>query len=506
MITWTFSPTSDVVIPREIIHIPAEALHESISTQLASGSRLALACAIDDYDSIRLVYVFANPCTNRRTEIEVSLTEHDAKIGSLAALSFPASRFEREFHDLFGIKILNHPLPRRLVRHGHWPASWYPMRHDSGNPIFLKGNLEFPFIPVKGPGIYEIPVGPIHAGLIEPGHFRFYAVGETIIKLKIRLWYLHKGLEKLFEGNDVFYGLTLSEKISGDTSVGHSLAYALAVEEALGITVDEDIAMARAMLLELERLYNHVSDIGSLANDVGFSLANAQALVLREKLLRINEQITGHRLLRGAISIGGVHTLRQINRDEMAQIINTFSEIYSMINENAIVRERFTGTATLRKDDAILLDVLGPTARASGISSDARIGNPFINLPFQTAAQTAGDVMARFQIRANEFENSAQLLQANGQVFGITASSSSSKNAHCKSPTSARGIGIVEGWRGTITTRVEIDSSNRLSRVKIVDPSWFNWPAIPIAMSETIVPDFPLANKSFNLSYSGNDL
>ena len=196
---------------------------------------------------------------------------------SLAYLSFPAGRFEREMHDLYGIGPIGHPRPRRLVRHAHWPEGWYPMRDDAGPAPEFAADEPFPFLTVEGAGVYEIPVGPVHAGLIEPGHFRFSVVGETILKLKARLWFVHSGIEKLFEGRAATDATELAERISGDTSVGHALAHCLAVEDALGIEVPDAAHRLRALLVELERLYNHVADIGALCNDVGFSLANAHA-------------------------------------------------------------------------------------------------------------------------------------------------------------------------------------------------------------------------------------
>ena len=235
----------------------------------------------------------------------------EPRLTSLAGLSFPASRFEREMADLYGISLVGHPAPRRLVRHAHWPEDWHPMRRDAGPAPEFTQTGSYPFVPVEGPGVYEIPVGPVHAGLIEPGHFRFSVVGETILKVTARLWFVHRGVEKLFETRDATDAVDLAERISGDTSAAHALAHTLAIEDALRIHVPDDVHRLRALLIELERLYNHAADLGALANDVGFGLANAHAQHLREELLRINDTVTGHRLLRGAIHPGGI-TLRTL--------------------------------------------------------------------------------------------------------------------------------------------------------------------------------------------------
>ncbi|MCP9979308.1 NADH-quinone oxidoreductase subunit C [Actinomadura madurae] len=272
-----------------------------------AGYGLASAAAHHDPDgTLRVVYLLVEAGSDARVELVVRPDGDPPAVPSLAALSFPAGRFEREMHDLFGITPAGHPLPRRLVRHPHWPRGWYPMRADAADPPPPFGDPEpYPFLTVEGPGVYEIPVGPIHAGVIEPGHFRFSVVGETILKLKARLWFTHKGTERLFQGAHPADKLALAERISGDTAVGHALAYCLAVEDATGCLVPPEAQRIRAVLLELERLHNHVADLGALCNDVGHSVLHAHALRLREMLLRLNEELTGHRLLRGGIVLGG---------------------------------------------------------------------------------------------------------------------------------------------------------------------------------------------------------
>jgi Ni,Fe-hydrogenase III large subunit/Ni,Fe-hydrogenase III component G len=477
---------------------------------LAAGFRLALVAAHDDGPTLRIVYLFLAGAPDRRVELHVLLPADDPRLPSLAALSYPASRFEREMHDLFGITPVGHPLPRRLVRHAHWPAGWYPMRHDAGPPPpFLDGD-SFPFLHVDGDGVYEIPVGPVHAGLIEPGHFRFSVVGETILKLKARLWFTHRGIEKLFEGRDAHDGVALAERISGDTAAAHALAHSLAIEDALDITVPDQVHRLRALLVELERLYNHAADLGALANDVGFGLANAHALRIREQLLRINETVTGHRLLRGGSHPGGV-TLRSLpDVAELRTIAADLAELSHLTLANSIIRDRFAGTALLTLEHAHDLGCLGYVARASGLTIDARIDHPTVALPIRSVIADGGDVLARYTARREEFAASIDLAchltnQHYGSLNLTTAPSEST--AVSTTPAPARsGIGIVEGWRGTIVHRIELDPAGRITRAKIADPSWFNWPALPLALTNTIVPDFPLVNKSFNLSYAGNDL
>ncbi len=473
-----------------------------------NGMRLALVSGHDDGTSMRAVYLFTAGPPDTRIELHVPLDRSRPQVPTLAALSFPASRFERELADLFGIEPVGHPQPRRLVLHQHWPADWHPMRHGSAEPpVMIDDAGSFPFVPVAGPGVYEIPVGPVHAGLIEPGHFRFWVVGETILRMKARLWFVHKGIERLFEGKDVVAGLEIAERVSGDTTVGHALAYCQAVEEALHLQLPDEAQPLRALLLEHERLYNHVADLGALCNDVGFGLAQAWALSLREQLLQLNGRITGHRLLRGGVVVGGARVRRLPTATELADVGHRFEELVELATSNTLVMERFTGTASLDTADARELGVIGVAGRASGLEFDARVAHPFVDLAkgFSPALHAGGDVLARFSVRVDEVRSSlsiiADLVDRVGTLDAVATPGERGIGVHV-----GGGVGIVEGWRGAVVHRIELDERGRLARVKVVDPSFLNWPALPVSLADTIVPDFPLANKSFNLSYAGNDL
>ncbi|MGH3490017.1 MAG: NADH-quinone oxidoreductase subunit C [Actinopolymorphaceae bacterium] len=507
---------SPVGYRRTALTVTPEELPRFAVGLFAEGFRVALVSGHDDGDALRAVYLFVGTRPDRRVELRVPLQAGSPHLPSLASLSFSTGRFEREMHDLYGIVPDDHPLPARLVRHFHWPRGWHPMRHDATDPPEF-GDVDgpYPFRPVEGPGVYEIPVGPVHAGLIEPGHFRFSVVGETILTLKARLWFVHKGVEKLFQGRTPEAALELAERISGDTTVGHTLAFCLAVEDALGLRVSPATSKIRAILLELERLYNHITDIGALCNDVGHGILNAHAQHLREQLLRINADLTGHRLLRGAISPGAATIRQGPDVSRLTAIAAHIDDIVGLALGHTVVRERFTGTAVLTRRQAVDLGTLGYVARASGIDVDARRDHPFYDLgpAFAVHTQQGGDVLARFLIRAEEIKTSvaviAELLDSPDTpppVAALTARPGTPHTAGVRPSQPRTGVGIVEGWRGTLTHRVEVHPDGTLARVKIVDPSFFNWPALPVALADTIVPDFPLVNKSFNLSYAGNDL
>lgn len=487
--------------------IDAGELPQRAEELLTSGHRLALVAAHHDADGIRVVYVFAAGPPDARTELRVRLDPDRPEVPTMAHLSFPAGRFEREMRDLFGIVPRDHPLPRRLVRHFHWPRGWYPMRPDAGPPPpFGEQEGPYPFLEVEGDGVYEIPVGPVHAGLIEPGHFRFSVVGETILKLKARLWFVHKGVEKLFQGRSAAAGLLLAERISGDTAVGHSLAYCLAVEEAAGTEVPAEAQRVRALLLELERIHNHVADLGMLCNDVGHGILNAHAQRVREQLLRLNREVTGHRLLRGGVVPGGAALQSVPDVRRLKALGEDIREITDLALGHSTVRDRFTGTAVLKTEAAREIGCLGYVARASGLAHDARIAHPFTDYGPQldVPVHTSGDVLARFLLRAEEIDASLALIEQ--LADGLSAPHAILGPPLVPGAGPRTGVGLVEGWRGTIATRVELAPDGTLTRVKPVDPSFFNWPALPVALADTIVPDFPLTNKSFNLSYAGNDL
>jgi Ni,Fe-hydrogenase III large subunit/Ni,Fe-hydrogenase III component G len=458
-----------------------------------------------------LVYLFEDFNHDRFVQVMADVPPADPTFPSLATFHYPASRYEREIADTFGLQPQGHPDLRRLTKHQFWPADYYPLRKDSPTGLVFEDTGEpYPFQPVDGEGIYEIPVGPVHAGVIEPGHFRFNVLGETIIDMHSRLYFVHKGIEKLFEGKMAAEGVPLAERISGDSAVGHNLAYCQAIEALAGVEAPRYARLIRTVLLELERLYNHVSDFGFICADTGFVFANAHAMRLKERLMRLNARVAGHRLLRGIIVPGGVSrglpdpSAIQV---ELDAVLAEFNQIVELAWGNTMLLDRLQTTGRLLHPRAADHGVLGYVARASGIDRDVRRDHPFAGyqeLEFQVVVKQSEDVYARTLVRVEECRESVAIIrQALARLKEMPPAMAEPLLPLLAGQTA---FGLVEGWRGAIVHWVQAGEQNTLHRVKIKDPSFVNWPALSFALLTNIVPDFPLCNKSFNLSYAGNDL
>jgi Ni,Fe-hydrogenase III large subunit/Ni,Fe-hydrogenase III component G len=502
--------------PRELrVAVPREKLEKFADYLRAlNHARPELIVAEDtrfEGGGFTLRYIFALGRTDEIVVASVSVPAEEPVFPSLSTRWYLASRFEREIHDLFGLVPTGHPDLRRLPLHQFWPADYHPMLKDAiVRDDFSDDGEPYPFRRVEGEGVYEITVGPVHAGVIEPGHFRFSVEGETIINLESRMYFVHKGIEKLFESATLGQGLKLAERISGDSSVAHALAYCQALESLAGVTIPPRAAYLRVVLLELERLYNHIADVGAICTDTGFAVANAHALRLREDLLRLNARLVGHRLLRGSLVPGGV--TRDFAAEQIAdaracisRVGADFDQIVEIATRNGLVLDRLHGTGRLDLQTAREMQVAGVVARASGIDEDARRDHPFAaysTLRPRVIVYREGDVWARLMVRVEEAREAVHLIDAALEALPR----GSLAVPIVEVPEGEGAFGLVEGWRGPIWHWVVAGKNQPLGRVKIKDPSFANWPALNYAILENIVPDFPLVNKSFNLSYAGNDL
>ncbi|MHB9835545.1 hydrogenase large subunit [Paraburkholderia terrae] len=425
---------------------------------------------------------------------------------------FPcASRMQRAVYDLLGLRATDAEDTRPWLNHGNWPSDYFPLQSlSSGNERFESQEADYPFTQVAGDGVHEIAVGPIHAGIIEPGHFRFSVVGEKVLRLEERLGYTHRGIERLFGQTPVLLGHRLAGRIAGDTTVAFSWAYCMAVERALNVFVPPRSQWLRALLLERERIANHLGDLGALGNDAGFAYGLAQFSRLKEDWLRLNDRVFGHRYLMDQIVPGGVA------RDMAAEFIEVVAEqcertedavrvMQRIYEEQSGLQDRFAGAGKLPANVAAHFSVCGLAARASGLGIDVRVDHPYApyhEVPPQMVCDNRGDVAARVAVRFNEVYESLRLIGAFLDGLpdgGIIESIETGQPSSC-------GVGWVEGWRGDVFVAIETGENGTISRCHCHDPSWQNWPALEHAIIGNIVPDFPLINKSFNLNYAGHDL
>jgi Ni,Fe-hydrogenase III large subunit/Ni,Fe-hydrogenase III component G len=417
---------------------------------------------------------------------------------------------EREIQDWFGMKAAGHPNPRRVALHDNWPDV-HPLRKDfplrAALPTF-EGERHI-YRPALGEGVLQVPVGPVHAGIIEPGHFSFAVAGEPILYLQLRMFYTHKGTEKLFENLPVHKAVFLAESISGDSSFSHATAFCQAIERAAEIEVPASALMARTIFLELERISNHVGDIGAIATDVGFVVANAHAGRLRDSIAWLNERLTGNRLLRGMACVGGLRRPWQdgqqtLLRSSIDAFALEFDDLIGMIHASDSTRDRLEHTGILRPEKARDLGIAGPGGRASGLDRDVRRDHPYAAynlLTFRVPVYQEGDVWHRMQVRIDEVRESVSIVRelTDRNLYGPHCA------PPCPIPPDRCAMSAVEGWRGEIIHWVRTAPDNRLSRCKVKDPSLNNWPALVEAVQGNIIADFPVINKSFNLSYSGTD-
>jgi Ni,Fe-hydrogenase III large subunit len=433
---------------------------------------------------------------------------------SQAPYYWAADRPERHLQDMFGIRFDDHPDPRRWTRHQAWDESQHPLRRDFPTAGLTTQQTPpdnaYPFLKAQGASVYEIPVGPVHAGIIEPGHFRFLAIGETVLHLEERLGYVHKGVEKIAEGRDPQGLARLAGRVSGDTTVSHTWAACLAMERAAGLEAPPRAAFLRGILAERERVINHLWDIGALCNDVGFGFGFYQFGRLRELWLRENQALFGHRLLMDRIVPGGVTidvdtAAAQRIKLSIAALRKELDELMPILDNNSSLEDRFLAAGHLSTELAAALGALGFVGRASGQSFDVRKDAPYPPyqlLQMKVAHEEQGDVSSRLWVRYKELRTSLRLLEE--MLDGLP--SGELLAAWRIPPQDAVGFAAVESWRGEILCFVRFAADNCISRYWPRDASVINWPALEKLVLGNIVPDFPVCNKSVNGSYSGHDL
>ncbi|HEX7115825.1 MAG TPA: NADH-quinone oxidoreductase subunit C [Steroidobacter sp.] len=474
----------------------------------ASGGRL-LALWVD-WEATGRVYA-AFLCDGALLTLCLRLQEGETSYPSLAELFPSAARMQRAAADLTGIRARD-PDSRPWLRHAAWPEDYFPLAPSAQDyrPSAPPAADQYAFTRVSGDGVHEIAVGPVHAGTIEPGHFRFSIVGEKVLKLEERLGYVHKGIERRFSQMQLLEGHRLAARVSGDSAVAYSWAYCQALEGMSRVRLPVRALWLRVIALESERIANHLGDLGALGNDAGFAFGLAQFSRLKEQWLRALEPAFGQRYLFDFIVPGGVAIDgRGRELSELARCANSIAReaatLRTIYDEHSGVRDRFTNAGTVAPELASRLGLLGLAGRASGQSHDVRVdlpSEPYTDLRVNKCVRSEGDVAARVSVRFDELSESLQLVSRMIDLLPAGAS-----RVEIAAPAEETyGIGLVEGWRGPVMVALSAGPEGRIRRCHPHDPSWQNWPALEHAIIGNIVPDFPLINKSFNLSYSGHDL
>ncbi|MCU0666719.1 MAG: NADH-quinone oxidoreductase subunit C [Candidatus Omnitrophica bacterium] len=438
--------------------------------------------------------------------IVISVAEGFLSFDSLACDIYSSALFERQIKEMFGIIPEGNPDQRSLVLHEEvCPEGTLPLRKDF-TPVQAVSKKEYQFNKVEGDGIFEIPVGPVHAGIIGPGHFHFSVAGEPIVNLELRLGFTHRGVEKLFEGKTLEQGLKLSECVVGDSVIGYSWAFCRAAEAILGVKIASGVFNTRAICLELERIYNHFTAISGIALDVGFSFPAQFISVLKERVLRLNKKLSAHRYLKGVLSLGFARNIFDKEAvaymlDELKLIKRDIKEAQGILYGSVSFMDRVDETGILRKKTAEDFGVVGLAGRSSGVSLDLRRVFPegYLQAGFRLVKKDRGDVLSRLIVRLDEIEESLRLIDVFAKQTDVLES------PKINFPVQGHALGAVEGARGPVIYWLEV-SDGKIERCKIVDPSFQNWQGLSISVLGNIVPDFPVCNKSFDLSYAGNDL
>jgi len=498
--------------------VDAKNWRRTCETVSAAGGRLGALWASDERDRAGGFAVHALLVAHERLVcLDLRLPGDDSSgAGGFPDISdlFPAAaRMQRAARDLVGVDLVGVNTgadTRGWLRHGAWREGHFPLRRDV--PAEARppaGDARYAFVPVEGEGVHEIAVGPVHAGIIEPGHFRFSVVGERVLRLEERLGYTHKGIEKRFESLSLTEGSRLAARISGDSTVAFGWAYAMAVESAAGQEPPARALWLRALLLERERVANHLGDLGALGNDGGLAFGLAQFSRLKEDVLRLNARLFGHRYLMDRIVPGGVEADlgnggAKAILDEIERLETELESLRAIYYDHPGLQDRCINCGHLAPATAAKLGVVGLAARASGIAIDARVFpgfTPYDTLQPRLCSHRNGDVAARIAVR---FDETFESLNLQREIVG--ALPDTALKTSIAAPEGAFGIGWIEGWRGEVFVALEAGPGARVRRCHPHDPSWQNWPALEHAVIGNIVPDFPLINKSFNLSYSGADL
>ena len=490
------------------IKAPAKKILEAVALLKKQGAFLITLAGVDERQingHFGVYAVFSLPAGQTIIEIGISLDPDNPSYPSITPIIPSAHWLEREMKDMFGIVPLGHPDLRRLSVHPDWPENVFPLRKDfiAGSKVpRVAGEMEF--CPVEGEGTYQIPVGPIHAGIIEPGHFRFFAFGEDVLNLQAQLFYTHRGIEKAAEGKHFHDAALVAERVCAVCSVSHAVAYAQAVELLAGVVAPERARYIRTILLEIERLYNHVGDIGNMCAGIGFSFGISRGAILKEGLMRMNMRLAGHRYLRGTVIPGGIRVDLEKASETSSDLVRferDLKQLTTTILSSQSLLDRMQTTGILSNEAAVLLGAVGPAARASAVNRDLRKELPYAaygEVEFQVPTQMEGDVLCRLKQRIDECEQTFDILR---QAFTGLPQGDLAVKIPALTPYQT-SVGYTESARGANIHWVMSGPDNTIYRYMVRSASHCNWPVVPLCIPGNIVPDFPLINKSFELCYA----
>ncbi|HBG49736.1 MAG TPA: hydrogenase [Cyanobacteria bacterium UBA9971] len=497
---WIISKNNQVISLNEIPVLGIDELRNEIIKQYKTDKRVVGFFGCAEYSNVRLYTILAD---DNKSELLISSVRFMAGEKSYPSITKDISAFqmfEREFYEEFGIEPVGHPWLK--------PVRYSKNRFDKTQKI-----ENYPFFKMDGEEVHEVAVGPIHAGVIEPGHFRFMCNGEKVYHLEIQLGYQHRGTESLFENNNNF-APHLAESIAGDTVIGHAITYSNAVEALLNIKISDKAELIRVLALELERIAVHIGDLGAISNDIGYLMGNSVFGATRTLVINTLLSICGSRFGRGLIRVGGVAFDIDIELSEkisktLDKVLKDVDKMTETMFSSASVLSRLEKTGTLSMEKAKMIGLVGIATRASGLSLDARADHSwgwYKKFSFDKEILESGDVFARTHIRYKEIKQSMNIIKellnqiqdCKEDILLVKSKNQLLGNSMV--------VSMVEGWRGEAVHTALTNNEGQIFRYKIKDPSFNNWYGLALAVRNNGISDFPLCNKSFNLSYCGNDL
>lgn len=485
----------------DIPHLPFDTFRQQLLECAAAGGQIVQFFAYEDQGTSKLLAVM------RTDQLYVGGCDAPDNFASLTAESEKFHMFEREIGEQYGLKAEGHPWYKMVRYHANYNGKKDVFDNDYKQEI--PGN--YPYFTVEGETVHEVAVGPVHAGIIEPGHFRFQCCGERVFHLEIQLGYQHRGIEKMLQSVPMKRMPIIAETIAGDTTIGHGLCQAQAIESLAGLQVDEGSKTVRTIALELERIANHIGDMGALSIDVAFGPPAAYFGRIRGEYLNLTQILGGNRFGRGLVRAGGVTLVmgdeqKKLLRDKLAELTPEVEHVSELIFSAPSVTGRFDNTGTVSRENAEKIGMVGYAGRASGLSYDARVSFPtecYGDLPANSNNRTDGDVCSRATVRREEVMHSTRL---------ITSLLDKKEEAQSYTPQELQlaplsfVVSINEGWRGEVSHCILTDDKGKVLRYKVKDPSFHNWTGLALSLRDEGISDFPLCNKSFNLSYCGFDL